>query len=77
MIKPHGSVVVGSLLAMFSAAGLNCDGLTMLLTNGARSAICRPPLQAGEANWVKSPASMAAVGTNSMFDVGRCRVVVP
>ena len=48
----------------FSAAGENSAGETVLLTNGARSAIVRPPLHAGEAIAVKSPASIAAVGTN-------------
>ena len=33
-------------------------------TNGARSAIVRPALQAGEVIVEKSPASIAAVGTN-------------
>ena len=71
LISPHGSVVVARRFAMFSAAGLNVDGLTRLLTNGARSVTWRPPLQAGDAKSVKSPASIAAVGTNWMFSTGR------
>ena len=63
MVSPHGSVVVGSRFARLSAAGLNSAGSIRLFTKGARSAICRPLLHAGEANAVKSPASIAAVGT--------------
>jgi hypothetical protein len=48
-----------------------------LSTNGARNAIWRPPLQAGEANALKSPRSIAAVGTNAVWSNGFCRVVVP
>ena len=54
----------------FSAVGSNCDGLTWLFTNGARSAICRPLLHAGEASAVKSPLSIAAVGTNAWSVLG-------
>ena len=46
-----------------SAAGLKTAGSTRLPTNGARSVICPPLLQAAEAKAVKSPASIAAVGT--------------
>ena len=60
-------MVVGSRSARFSAAGLKSAGSIRLLTNGARSVICRPPLHAGEANAVKSPASIAAVGTYAML----------
>jgi len=40
-----------------------------LSTNGARSGTCLPPLHAAEANVVKSPASIAGVGTTHL--VGR------
>ncbi len=63
--------MVGSRLARFNAAGLKSAGLTWLFTNGALSGTCLPPLHAGEVNAVKSPASIAAVGTYSMFDDGR------
>ena len=46
-----------------TAGGLNKEGLTWLLTNGADRLICRPELHAGEAKDRKSPASIAAVGT--------------
>ena len=46
-----------------------------LFTNGALNVICRPPLHAGEANAVKSPASIAAVGTNAMLSDGSWRIV--
>ena len=62
---------------MASAAGLNSLGSIRLLANGAPSVTCRPALQAGEANAVKSPASMAAVGTNAGLSEGSCRVFVP
>src|SRR5688500_13740095 len=66
--RPHGSVVRGSLAAMARAAGLRLAGPTRLLTKGARSETLRPA-QAAEAKAVKSPASIAAVGTNdSKFD---------
>ena len=56
---------------------LNSAGSMRLLTNGALNVICRPPLQAGEANAVKSPASIAAVGTNCWRSDGSWRTVVP
>ena len=61
---------------IFTAAGLNPDGSTRLLTNGARRVIWRPLLHAGEAAVVKSPLIMAAVGTNARlsFDIWRDRV---
>jgi len=52
---PHGSVVVGSRFARFNAAGLNAAGLIVVPTNGARNAICRPLLQAGDVIALKSP----------------------
>ena len=64
-------------LARLSAAGLNNAGSTRLLTNGARKAIARPALQVGVVTAVKSPASMAAVGTNVIVSEGSDRVIVP
>src|SRR5207248_6307590 len=55
----------------------DCDGLIVLLTNGARSVSGRPPLQAAEAKAVKSPASIAAVGTYAVVLAGVWRIVVP
>jgi hypothetical protein len=46
-----------------------------LFTKGARSVICRPTLHAGEAKSVKSPASIAAVGTNASLSGGSERIV--
>ena len=48
----------------------------MLFTNGARKAICRPLLQAGDVIALKSPLSIAGVGTNAMFAAGDTRVSV-
>src|SRR5205809_878011 len=59
------------------AAGLNADGSIRLPAYGARSVIGRPLLQDGDANAVKSPASIAAVGTNAMLSVGVWWVTVP
>jgi hypothetical protein len=50
---------------MLRAAGLNDAGSSRLLTNGALSVSCRPALQAGEANSVKSPFNIAALGTKA------------
>jgi MFS family permease len=62
---PQGSVVLGRSAASFNAAGLKRDGAMVLLTNpaAALSVTCLPELHAGDANAVKSPASIAAVGT--------------
>ena len=62
---------------MLSAALLNCAGSTRLPTNGAPRLRCTPALQAGEAKAVKSPASIAAVGTNARLSVGLTVVFVP
>src|SRR5262245_45239454 len=75
--RPHGSVVVGSLAVMLSAALLKSCGSIRLLENGGSRLRCTPALHAGEANVVKSPASMAAVGTNARLSVGFTRVLVP
>ena len=64
--RPQGSVVLGRYFENASATGFRADAGTRLSTNGARSAICRPPLHAGEAKVVKSPASICAVGTQRM-----------
>ena len=77
MISPHGSVVLGSRLARFNAAGLKSAGSIRLFTYGARRATCRPPLHCGDVKVVKSPASIAGVGTKAMFDAGRWRIGVP
>ena len=62
---------------MFSAAGLNSAGSMRLPTNGAPRFLAVPALHAAEANAVKSPASIAAVGTNARLSVGTTRVLVP
>jgi hypothetical protein len=62
LVSPQGLSVFGRRPVRFSAAGLKSAGSTRLFTNGARSVICRPLLHAGEANAVKSPVSIAAVG---------------
>src|SRR5262245_26540455 len=77
MILPHGSSDFGSSFAKFTAALLYDAGSMRLLTNGARNAICRPTLQAGEVKAVQSPVKIAAVGTNARFSGGSCRMVVP
>src|SRR4030088_1402711 len=61
--RPHGSVETGTCFRKFSATGLNFDGSTRLLTNPPVRLRWVPPLQAGEANVVKSPFNMACVGT--------------
>ena len=47
----------------------NLEGEIVLLTNPrlAGNVTCLPPLHAGEATAVKSPASIAAVGTKAIF----------
>jgi hypothetical protein len=54
----------------FNATGSSCEALTWLLTNGARSVTARPALQAGDASALKSPLSIAAVGTNACSVLG-------
>ena len=65
-------------LVMFSAALLNMRRVDPV-ADERRAAGCLavPALQAGEANAVKSPASIAAVGTNARLSVGLTRVFVP
>ena len=60
----------GNTFAMLTAAGLNCAGSMRLSTNGARSLIAPAALHLAEATCVKSPASMAAVGTNVTVSAG-------
>jgi len=67
---PHGSVVDGSRFAMFSAAGLNATdshGVGERRPQGHLTSA----VAAGDAKSVKSPASIDAVGTNSMLAEGR------
>src|SRR5262249_36836148 len=77
VISPHEFVVFGKRLTMFKAALLKSEGSTRLPTNGERSAIARPALHVGDAKAVKSPASIAAVGTYFLMAAGSCRSVVP
>ena len=51
--------------AIFTAAGCSEAGLIRLLTNGARKGTCRPALHTGDVDAVKSPASIAGVGTKA------------
>src|SRR4029079_12713093 len=74
---PHGSVVVGRSAVTLFAAGLRRAGSMRFPTNGAPRLICLPPLHAGEAIVVKSPASIWAVGTYEMLLVGTWRRMVP
>ena len=62
---------------MNTAAGLKSAGSMRLLTNGARSVTGRPALHAAEATAVKSPAIIAAVGTNEIRSGSVRRVMVP
>src|SRR5438874_5966218 len=73
MIFPQGSDVFGNSFAKATAGLLNRAGSTRLLTNGALKVICRTTLQAGEVKAVKSPASIAGVGTNAMRSDGSWR----
>src|SRR3990172_8143972 len=77
LTRPHGSVVVGSILTTFSAARESNEGSTRPLTKGALKVICRPELHAGEAAAVKSPATICAVGTYLMLSLGDERLSVP
>ena len=72
-----GSSATGSLSATLTAGWLKSAGLMRLSTKGARSATCRPALHAGAASAVKSPASIAAVGTKPTNDAGVCLMMVP
>src|SRR5579872_2031394 len=62
-ILPQGSVDTGMCFRMFIATGLNSAGLIVLLTNpAAGDRVIGLALQLGPVIWVKSPASIAAVG---------------
>src|SRR5882672_4258228 len=79
---PVGNFAAGvrrrrKLVAMFSAALLNDDGSTLLFTNGVLKLTAPVALQAAEANVVKSPLSIADVGTKALVLAGSWRVVVP
>ena len=75
--RPHGSVVAGRSRAMRTAAALSCDGSIRLPTKGVGRLSAPCVLQAAEAICVKSPASIAAVGTNRTSSDGRSSVRVP
>jgi hypothetical protein len=77
VIFPQSSCAFGSLAAMAAEGLLNNVGLTWLFTNGAPRLTCLPALQAGDANVLKSPASIAAVGTYLIVVPGSERVLVP
>ena len=80
--KPDLATRIGLLRNESGVGDLHCRfrgtsaGLIWLFTNGAFSVTCLPALHAGEAAAVKSPASMAAVGTNARlsFETWRERV---
>ncbi len=78
-IWPHGSLVVGSRPAIFTAAGLNRAGLIRLFTNPSAGGSARFPCvrHCAEAIVVKSPLSIAAVGMNVTMSAGVCVVRVP
>ena len=65
------SSAAGSFAEMLSAALLKSAGLILLPKNGAPRLSCRPALHAGEAKAVKSPLSIAAVGTRAKSPVFR------
>ena len=67
----------GSFEVSASAAGEKADGDTAVPVNGARSAIVRPALHAGDVIAEKSPASIAFVGTNPKPLVGVTFTRVP
>src|SRR5690349_2314100 len=67
--RPQGSEEIGTCLRKFSDTGLRCDGSMRLPTKPPVRLRCVPPLHAGEAIAVKSPFSIACVGTK-LIDVG-------
>lgn len=73
---PQGLSDLGSRPASFTDAGEKSVGLTMLFTNGALSWIAPPVLHAADAMAVKSPFSIAWVGTNWNEEVGVRRMRV-
>ena len=76
--RPHGSFETGTCLRNCRAIGLNADGLIVLFVKPAAGAsvICRP-LHAGAAIAVKSPASIAAVGTKLTVSGGLLFSILP
>src|SRR5262245_5761779 len=75
-----------TLLAMKVAALLYCVGLIVYVTpagvvgpctNGALKVRCTPPLHAGDAKAVQSPAIIAGVGINDCVFAASDRRVVP
>jgi hypothetical protein len=74
---PQSLIGFGSFETSASAAGENWPGETLVPVNGARSAIVRPELHAGDVIVEKSPASIAAVGTNWKKLVGLTFFLVP
>src|SRR5688572_9613332 len=77
VIRPHSFSAAGSLAARARAAGLKSAGLIWLFANGGLRVICRPLLHAGDAIVLKSPASMAGVGTNRSVSPASDRTRVP
>src|SRR5207247_587660 len=79
--RPHLSWGVGNRLLRATAALLNNAGLIVLAgtptPKGAASVVAPVVLQAADAKSVKSPASIAAVGTFARCPTGSWRVSVP
>ena len=78
-IWPHGSLVVGSILAILTAAGLSRAGSIRLFTNPNAAGSVRLPCARhwAEATVEKSPLSIAAVGMNVTMSAGVCVACVP
>src|SRR5438552_327690 len=78
-IWPQGSLVVGSILAIFTAAGLSSAGSMRLFTNPNDAGSARLPCarHCAEATVEKSPLSIAAVGMNVTMSAGVCVARVP
>ena len=68
--RPQGSPETGTCCMKFSATGLRRDGSIRLLTKPPVSDSWRPPLHAGDAIAVKSPFSIACVGTKLIVVAG-------
>ena len=58
-----GTLAGDQQLTKLSAGPLIDESGIILLTNGAFNVICLPPLQAGDSKAVKSPDSIAGVGS--------------
>src|SRR5712691_9379911 len=73
-ICPQGSLVVGSIFAILTAAGLSSAGSIRLFTNPSAAESVRLPCarHCAEATVEKSPLSMAAVGMNVTISAGVC-----